>query len=141
MGVQIANSINNLPIALGNIVQNLENLDLLTPTRLVLARNNDRCPVGVLTVTNDPKKIIQANNDVFETWFKCWLVSYVHTLMVQPKWFDTARDSKVGDVVLFLKSEMEFDKQYQYGIITDCKVSRDGKIRQIEVEYHNSNET
>ena len=140
LGVQIANSINNLPIALGNIVQNLENLDLLTPNRLILARNNDRCPVGVLTVTNDPKKIIQANNDVFETWFKCWLVSYVPTLMVQPKWFDTARDSKVGDVVLFLKSEREFDKQYQYGIITDCKVSRDGKIRQIEVEYHNSNE-
>ena len=31
LGDQIANSINNLPIALGNVVQDLENLDLLTP--------------------------------------------------------------------------------------------------------------
>ena len=31
LGDQSANSINNMPIALGNVVQNLENLDILTP--------------------------------------------------------------------------------------------------------------
>ena len=60
--------------------------------------------------------------------------------MDHPKWFDTSRDSKIGDVILFLKSDKEFDRQYQYGIISDMKVSRDGKIREIEVEYQNSNE-
>ena len=124
LGDQIANIINNLPIALGNIVQDLENLDILTPTRLMLARNNNRCPVGVLTVTNDANKIIQTNNKIFQTWFKSWLISYVPTL---PKWYNSDRDVKVEDVVLFLKSENEFDNKYQYSMITGTKVSRDGK--------------
>ena len=57
--------------------------------------------------------------------------------MFQPKWFKSDRDPKVGDVVLFLKSQKEFEKLYQYGVICDLKVSRDGKIRQVEVEYQN----
>ena len=140
LGDQISNSINNLPIAIGNIGKDVENLDILTPNRLLFARNNDRCPVGTLKVTGDVKKIIQAKNDLFETWFKCWLVSYVPTLVSQPKWFNSDRDSEIGDVVLFLKSDKEFDLQYQYGIIVETKVSRDGKIRQVEVEYRNHNE-
>ena len=59
---------------------------------------------------------------------------------MQPKWLESSRDSKVGDVVLFLKSDREFDRQYQYGIIVDVKVSRDGKIRVVEIEYENFNE-
>ena len=137
---EVANSINNLPIALGNTVQDLENLDILTPNRLMLARNNDRSPVGIVTVTDDPKKIIQTNNDLFHIWFKSWLVSYVPTLMFHPKWFESTRDSKVGDVVLFLKSSKEFDKQYQYGIIHGIKTSRDCKICEVEIEYQNFSE-
>ena len=37
----IANSINNLPLCLGNKVETLENLDLITPNRFLLGRNND----------------------------------------------------------------------------------------------------
>ena len=129
-----------MPIALRNIVHNLENLDILTPNRLILGGNNDRCPVGAVTVTSEVKKIIHANFNVFEVWFKCWLISYVPTLMSQPKRYKSDRDSKVGDVVLFLKSEKEFDKQYQYGIVTGVQVNRDGKIREIQVEYQNHNE-
>ena len=56
-------------------------------------------------------------------------------LMLQPKWFNSDRDCKVGDVVLFLKSEKEFDKQYQHGIIVGTKVNRESKIREVEMEY------
>ena len=136
LGDQIANSINNLPIASRNVTKDLENIDL-TPNRLLLARNNDRCPTGPIIVTEDIGKIIQNNNKVFEAWFKSWLISYVPTLMIQPKWFNSDRDPKKGDVILFLKSDKEFNKKYQYGIISDLKVSRDGKIRQIEIEYQN----
>ena len=140
IGCQIANSINNQPIALGNETKGLEHLDILTPNRLILARNNNRCPVGALEVTNDPGRIIGSNVKLYQTWFKCWLISCVPKLMDHPKWFESSRDSKIGDVILFLKSDKEFDRQYQYGIISDMKVSRDGKIREIEVEYQNSNE-
>ena len=46
---------------------------------------------------------------------------------------------KVGDVVLFLKSDKEFDKQYQYGIVKDITIDKDGKIRKLTVEYRNNN--
>ena len=112
-------------------------MDILTPNRLILARNNSRCPSGTIEVTGDLGKIIKRNNEIFQTWFRCWLISYVPTLMFHPKWYKSDRDPKVGDVILFLKSEREYDKQYQYGIIIDFKASRDGKIRQIEIEYQN----
>ena len=70
LGDQVENRFNNQPIAIGDIVQNIENLDILTPNRLILGRNNDRCPTGPLTVTRDPRKIIKANNDIFDTWYK-----------------------------------------------------------------------
>ena len=38
LGDQIANIINNLPISIGNIVADLESLDILTPNRLILWR-------------------------------------------------------------------------------------------------------
>ena len=50
------------------------------------------------------------------------------------------RHTKVGDVVLFLKSDKEFDEQYQYGIVKDITVDKDVKIRKLTVEYRNNNE-
>ena len=98
---QVANSANNQHIAIGSIVDDVENLDILTPNRLILARNNDRSSTGNLTVTSDPRKIMQSNNEVFQIWFKCWLTSYIPTLVHQPKWFRSDRDIKIGDVILF----------------------------------------
>ena len=141
LGQQISNSINNMPIGLGNKCASLENLDLLTPNRLILGRNNSRCPTAPLVLSSDVKKIIQTNADIFNVWFKSWLVSYVPTLVPQPKWFQTTRNISVGDVVLFSKSDKEFENIYQYGIIKATHASRDGLIRSVDVEYQNPSET
>ena len=130
---QVANSANNQPIVIGNIVDDVENLDILTPNRLILARNNDRRPTGNLTVTSDPRKIMQFNNEVFQIWFKCWLTSYIPTLVHQPKWFRSDRDIKIGDVIFFLKPDKEFEKTHQYDLIKDVKVSKDKKIRKVVI--------
>ena len=63
---QVANSINNLPITLRSVTNDLENIDLITPNRLLLARNNNQCPVGTLSVSENTGIIIQRNDDVFE---------------------------------------------------------------------------
>ena len=140
LGDQVANSINNMPIAIGNVTKDLENLDLITPNRLLLARNNNRCPTGCVTVSEDVGKLIKQNSSIIETWFRAWLTSYVPTLMFQPKWFRSDRDPKVGDVILFLKSEKDFEKIFQYGLICDLKSSRDGRIRTLDIEYQNHTE-
>ena len=56
------------------------------------------------------------------------------------KWFKTDDQLKVGDVVLFLKSDKIFDTQYQYGLVKQVYESRDGFVRKAEVEYQNHNE-
>ena len=136
---EIANSINNLPLALGSIVSDFESMDLLTPNRLLLGRNNDRCPSGNMIVTSDPKKIFKANNAIFDSWFENWLLNHVPKLMEQPKWFKT-EDIKEGDIVLFLKNDSSLSSTYQYGIVHSTEISKDGKIRKVEVKYKNSSE-
>ena len=51
---EIANRINDLPLAIGNIVSDFEIIDLITPNRLKLGRNNDKSPSGCVK-----KKITQ----------------------------------------------------------------------------------
>ena len=46
----------------------------------------------------------------------------------------------MGDIVLFLKSEEDFDKQYEYGVISTTILGSDGFVQAVEVEYQNSNE-
>ena len=137
---QLSNSINNLPIGLRNKSECLENLDLLTPNRLMLGFNNDRSPTVPLVLAEDYKSIVAQNSGIVKSWFKEWLVSYVPQLVDQPKWFLTERSICVGDVVLFLKADSEIQKLYQYGIVRNTFESRDGLIREVLVEYQNHSE-
>ena len=138
---QISNSINNHPIGLKYFSYDLDNLDLVTPNRLILGRNNDRCPNSPLILVNDHKKMIKKNADIFRAWFKAWLESYLPTLMERSKWHKTNREMKVGDIVLFLKSDKEFDEQYQYGIISKTLPDPvDGHVRKVDVTYKNHSE-
>ena len=83
LGQQICNSINNVPIGVGNKSEMLENLDILTPNRLILGRNNSRCPTAPLILKNDARRIIESNDKIFESWFKEWLISYVPKLIAK----------------------------------------------------------
>ena len=137
---RIANSINNLPLALRNKKGDFEVADLVTPNRLRLGRNNDRSPDGKFTVTNDADKMIRANQKIFDSWFECWLSSHVPKLMDHPKWFRSDVDLKEDDFVLFVKQEGAITSQYQYGRVKSVERGRDGKIRKVLVVYRNHNE-
>ena len=137
---EIGNSINDLPIALNNIVADIENMDLITPNRLRLGRNNDRSPVGALLVSASPDKFLNINMQIFNVWFENWLISHVPKLMNRPKWFRDDYDLSEGDIVLFLKQEGSLASSYQYGMVKSLKRSSDGKIRSVQVKYRNHNE-
>ena len=55
---------NDTPLALGHVSRDLDQMDLLTPNRLMLARNNERSPSVPLYVTSDPEKIITRNAEI-----------------------------------------------------------------------------
>ena len=58
--------------------------------------------------------------------------------MYHPKWFQTGRVVKVGDVVLFLKQKNQLSSTYQYRMILDLSRSSDHKIRIATVRYRNN---
>ena len=142
MVAQILNSINDLPLALGNLVADFENADLLTPNRLKLGRNNDRAPVFPIETDDlgNLQRIIEENDRIYSSWFEVWLVSHVPKLMEQPKWYNTERDMQICDIVLMLKQEGVLNNTYQYGMVQELQHDKDGIIRQVKVKYRNSNE-
>ena len=64
---EIASTINGLPLAFGNITSQFQNMDLLTPNRLCLRRNNNQSPIGPMMVTNNQEKILFINEKLFNT--------------------------------------------------------------------------
>ena len=128
-----------MPLALGNSKSNTEALDLLTPNRLKMGRNNERSPEGCVTVEH-PDKILEENQKIFDCWFEIWLSSHVPKLVYQPKWFKSDENLKPGDVVLFLKDNASFASRYQYGIIHEVEPGRDNKVRKVIVQYRNHKE-
>ena len=141
VGDQIANCVNDTPLAVKYVPSDVEQMDLLTPNRLLIGRNNDRSPAAPVTLSSDPGKLIQQNERIVTAWFECWLTSHVPKLIDQPKWFDSDSDVQSGDVVLFLKKDKEFAGNYQYGMVKTVEPSKDGKVRKVVVEYVNSSET
>ena len=140
VGAEVSNVINDLPIGLHNWSGDLEHLDLITPNRLRLGRNNDRSPAGSLIVTSKPEKFLRTNLRIYQSWFENWLVSCVPKLIQQPKWFRTEYDLKIGDIVLFLKDEGNLAGSYQYGMVEGVELGKDGIIRTVKVKYQNSTE-
>ena len=140
LAAEIGNSINNLPIVIGNETEDLENLDLITPNRLRLGRNNSRSPIGVLEITDRVDRILQLHSDIFNAWWEAWLTSAVPKLVARPKWFRNDEDIKVGDVVLFRRVEGGLSGEYRYGMVDEVFRGPDNRIRSVIVRYRNSNE-
>ena len=114
ISAEVSSAINYLPLALGNIVSDFENMDLITPNRLKLGRNSERSPVSPMKVVGNHLKVLKENKKIFSVWFETWLISHVPKLMEQPKWFRSDRDVKICDVVLFTKNEGSVENTYQY---------------------------
>ena len=140
IGSQIANCVNNMPLALGNFVTDFDVIDILTPNRLLLGRNNDRSPDGPLRMSTKPDKFIKCNNQIFDAWFEAWLLSHIPVLMDQPKWYRTSHNLQIDDVVLFIKRESSLKSLYQYGMVKNVYPSRDGIVRKVNIKYRNSDE-
>ena len=141
VSAEIANNTNNLPLALGSITSNYESMDLITPNRLKLGRNNDRSPVGCLEVTNNQSRLLESNTRIYNAWFEHWLLVHVPKLVPQPKWFKSDQDLKQGDIVLFRKHDSALSATYQYGNVDSVEIGREGMVRKAKItsRHHNEN--
>ena len=137
---EISNSINNLPVAIGNETEELESLDLITPNRLRLGRNNSRSPVGPLELTGKVDRLLTLKTEVFQSWWETWLVSAPPKLVPHPKWFKSDEDLQVGDVVLFDKGEGSLVGEYHYGMVEETFVRKDDRVCSVRLRYRNAEE-
>ena len=140
----IENDMNNTPVGLtsGRTESNSPLLKLLSPNMMRLGRINSRNPIGPFKLPSGPKSMLDRVQDCYKLWYREYedtlLMKYL--LDLQPKWFKSSRDTKIGDVVYFRKTEGKLEGKWQLGCVDDLERSSDGIIRSITILYHNASE-
>ena len=70
-----------------------------------------------MKVTGHYQKMLEENKKIYNSWFEVWFTCHEPKLMDQPKWFQSSRDVKICDAVLFIKKYGSLVNTYQYGTI------------------------
>ena len=140
----IASELNNMPIMLGSRCENLEYADLITPSRILLGRNNRNALTGYAR-TAKPSRLIKQMDDVYSAWWRAWYNQKLTEFVPQPNlWPQTSYVPQIGDIVMYVKSapEQHFGETvWKIGRIVETPVSQtDAVCRTVVIEYKNHNE-
>ena len=140
----VSNELNNFPICLGSKYKDLDHLDLITPSRLILGRNNRRAPIGFVEMAG-PSRLLEQMRKTKEAWWKVWKEEKICDLIPQSqKWKESSEEVKPGDIVIFLRDESDFIKfggsPWKIAKVKEVERSNDGLVRVVVLEYKNPNE-
>ena len=140
----ICNELNNMPIALGSRTNHLDQLDVITPSRLLLGRANRRAMAGYPKL-DCPSRIMAQLDEVYETWWKVWRKERIADFIPQPpKWKGNSDQAlQVGDVVVFLKERPEDHfgtPLWKLAEVVSVEYSADGLVRTCTVRYRNASQ-
>ena len=138
----IANELNSMPLCLGSKYENLEHTDLITPSRLMLGRNNRRSPTGYPRIQSKSSQIAQLD-EVHRAWWKTWKNEKLEDYIPAPrKWHGNTRPPIVGDIVIFIQDECALgESHWRLGRITRLITSAaNGLIYSAIIEYKNASE-
>ena len=135
----VANSLNNLPICLGSRTEHLGNLDIITPSRLILGRSSSRAAAGHTRIS-PPSKQIEQMDEVYQAWWSVWEREKITDFIPQiPGWKESDNPVKEGDVVLVLQNPDEARLGGQIWRIAKVSTvetsAKDGQVRVAVCEY------
>lgn len=141
----MASQINNLPVCLGNRTDNLDNLDVLTPSRLLLGRSSTRAAGGHARIT-PPSMLVEQMDRVYEVWWRLWEREKLSDYVPRPdKWRNSDPQLKKGDVIIIMKGSDEAklgEPVWRLARVADTETShRDGQVRVVTCEYKNPGES
>ena len=140
----ITMQLNNLPICLGTRIDNLDHLEVITPSRLILGRSSTRALDGPVTHAS-PGRIVKQMEDVYRSWWETWQREKIADFIPKPPgWSDGNNDAKVGDVVLMLQGDQDKSPGksiWKLGRIRTLYYSADGIARSALIEYRNDGES
>ena len=129
---EAANLVNERPI--GRHPTEPEETSYLSPNHLLLGRASSRVPGGPFEETDNPKKRFLFIQTIIGHFWKRWIRDYFPTLLIQQKWHTDRRNVQLGDIVLIQDSN-DVRGKWKLGRVSKCKVSDDGKVRRVEVQY------
>jgi hypothetical protein len=139
----ISNELNCFPQCLGSHTSNLDNLDIITPARLLHGRNNRRCLSGQVRI-DMKSRLMQQVDDTTRAWFAVWKNQRIQTYVPQPqKWHESGGTVNSGDVVIMLRKQADMavgEPVWKIGRVVEVTVGRDGLERSLKVEYRNATE-
>ena len=139
----VSNELNNLPICLGSRTQNLDNLDLITPQRLISGLNNTRAPMGPCRM-DAPSRLIKQMEKVYDSWWETWTMEKVINYIPKPtQWSKSSYQPKINDIVIFKKDDNDIamgSRVWRTGRIQELDDSRDGIPRAAVIQYKNATE-
>lgn len=138
----ITNELNSLPLCLGSRYTNLETLDLITPSRLLLGRNNKRAPIGRVKRDN-PGPILQQMAVLEEAWWESWKRLKINDYVPRAnKWHKSVDVVVRGDIVVFPRepSNTITTSTWRIGRVKEVETSKDGIDRVVVIEYRNFKE-
>ena len=139
----VCSEINSLPLCLGSRTEGLGNLDLITPSRLLLGRNNRRS-LGGYAKLDKPSRMLDQQDATYKSWWEIWRTEKLIDFIPQPHYWEKTNETlKIGDIVAFPRKgdDRQFgDQVYRLGRVTKLNLSSDNICRDIIIEYKNENE-
>lgn len=133
----ISNELNSLPICLRSKTDSLGSTDLITPSRLVLGRNNKRAPAGFASV-KAPGHLVKQMEEVERAWWRVWKDEKLCDLVPRPTglWTKSSDPISVGDIVIFVETEGVMSRPpWKIGRVSAAEPGADGQVRVVVVEY------
>ena len=134
----VCNELNNFPICIGSKTEHLGNVDIITPNRLLLGRNNRRS-LGGFAKVETPSRMLDQQQDLYKLWWDLWNQELLTYFVPRPQHWPVNNDLlKVGDIVLFLKADAQQSfghPVYRIARVRELETSTDGRERVAILEY------
>lgn len=140
----ISSALNSMPICLGSRVRDIENLEVITPARLIMGRSSTRS-IGGHARIEAPSKLVAQMDKVYEHWWEIWRDEKIIDFIPQPAgWKNNNDDIQVGDIVLMLQNANDVKLGgpiWRIARVQSLETShRDGLTRVAICEYKNPGE-
>ena len=126
--VEVERILNDRPLVRGE--GQLDDLDPLTPSKLLLLRSNSCLPLGVFVGADRFGRRWRQAQVLANSFWKRWISEYLPTLQLRQKWRKQARNVQVKDLVLLVDSGCPRG-QWPMAIVEEVFPDEHGTVRQV----------
>ena len=110
-------------------------LRMLRPNSLKGFGLTNRAPKGIFNIPNSPVDLMSRIKDLYDSWYRCWVTSFVPLILERPKWKLESDNLAPNDVIYFKMLDSPLGATWKLGKVESVKTGRDGFVRDVTVAY------